>query len=103
VLADKPAEGLVATVVSGRPGHADAALPGHPVSEPEAEWIVDQLMRGFPPDAGLPQPRAELNHAVALASASRIRIQSFWPPPQAPGVPMSSSTPLRLAPPALWA
>ncbi|ENO85262.1 c-type cytochrome [Thauera linaloolentis] len=56
VLADKPFEGLVATVVSGRPG-----TPMPPfrsiVSEPEAEWIVDQLMRGFPPDKGLPPAR----------------------------------------------
>jgi cytochrome c55X len=56
VLADKPFEGLVATVVSGRPG-----TPMPPfrsiVSEPEAEWIVDQLMRGFPPDKGLPPVR----------------------------------------------
>lgn len=56
VLADKPFEGLVATVFSGRPG-----TPMPPfrsiVSEAEAEWIVDQLMRGFPPDAGLPLAR----------------------------------------------
>lgn len=52
-LADKPAEGLVATIVGGRPG-----TPMPPfrtiLSEAEAEWIVDQLMRGFPPDKGLP-------------------------------------------------
>ncbi|WP_341645240.1 c-type cytochrome [Thauera sp. SDU_THAU2] len=56
VLADKPFEGLVATVFSGRPG-----TPMPPfrsiVSEAEAEWIVDQLMRGFPPDQGLPPVR----------------------------------------------
>jgi cytochrome c55X len=55
-LADKPFEGLVATIVSGRPG-----TPMPPfrtiVSEAEAEWIVDQLMRGFPPDTGLPPAR----------------------------------------------
>ncbi|MCV2219066.1 c-type cytochrome [Thauera sp. Sel9] len=56
VLADKPFEGLVATVFSGRPG-----TPMPPfrsiVSEAEAQWIVDQLMRGFPPDEGLPPAR----------------------------------------------
>ena len=56
VLADKPFEGLVATVVSGRPGTPMPPFLGI-VSEPEAEWIVDQLMRGFPPDAGLPAAR----------------------------------------------
>ena len=56
VLADKPFDGLVATVVSGRPGTPMPPFLGI-VSEPEAEWIVDQLMRGFPPDAGLPAAR----------------------------------------------
>ncbi|MBP7467044.1 MAG: cytochrome c [Thauera sp.] len=55
-LVDKPAEGLVATIMGGRPG-----TPMPPfntiVTEPEAQWIVDQLLRGFPPDAGLPQAR----------------------------------------------
>ena len=55
-LADKPFEGLVATVVSGRPGTPMPPFRGI-VSEPEAEWIVDQLMRGFPLDAGLPPSR----------------------------------------------
>ena len=55
-LADKPFEGLVATVVSGRPGTPMPPFLGI-VSEPEAEWIVDQLMRGFPPDSGLPSSR----------------------------------------------
>ncbi len=40
VLADKPFEGLVATVVSGRPGTPMPPFLGI-VSEPEAEWIVD--------------------------------------------------------------
>jgi cytochrome c55X len=55
-LADKPAEGLVATIMGGRPG---TPMPPFStiVSEPEAQWIVDQLMRGFPPDAGLPHAR----------------------------------------------
>lgn len=51
-LADKPAEGLVATIIGGRPGTAMPPFRGI-VSEAEAEWIVDQLMRGFPPDRGL--------------------------------------------------
>ena len=55
-LVDKPAEGLVATIMGGRPG-----TPMPPfntiVTELEAQWIVDQLLRGFPPDAGLPQAR----------------------------------------------
>ena len=55
-LADKPAEGLVATIIGGRPG---TPMPPFStiVTEPEAQWIVDQLLRGFPPDAGLPQAR----------------------------------------------
>jgi len=52
-LADKPAEGLVATIIGGRPG---TPMPPFStiVTELEAQWIVDQLLRGFPPDAGLP-------------------------------------------------
>lgn len=46
-LADKPAEGLVATIVHGRPG-----TPMPPwnrfVAEDEARWIVVKLMTGFP-------------------------------------------------------
>ncbi len=55
-LAEKPAEGLVATIIGGRPG---TPMPPFAtiVSEAEAQWIVDQLMRGFPSDAGLPQAR----------------------------------------------
>ncbi|MBU0751257.1 MAG: cytochrome c [Gammaproteobacteria bacterium] len=46
-LRDKPFDGLVATVVYGRPG---TAMPPWKtiLSEPEAEWIVRQLMQGFP-------------------------------------------------------
>lgn len=55
-LADKSAEGLVATIIGGRPG-----TPMPPfrniVSEAEAQWIVDQLMRGFRPDGGLAPAR----------------------------------------------
>ena len=56
-LADKPAEGLVATIIGGRPG---TPMPPFSiiVTELEAQWIVDQLLRGFPPDAGLPQARS---------------------------------------------
>ena len=55
-LAEKPAEGLVATIIGGRPG---TPMPPFAtiVSEAEAQWIVDQLMSGFPSDAGLPQAR----------------------------------------------
>ena len=46
-LRDKPAESLVATVYDGRPG-----TPMPPwkqfMSEPEAAWIVNKLMNGFP-------------------------------------------------------
>jgi cytochrome c55X len=46
-LKDKPVEGLVATVVYGRPG---TAMPPWQsiLTEPEAEWIVRRLMAGFP-------------------------------------------------------
>ncbi len=46
-LKDKPGEGLVATILGGRPG-----TPMPPwkqfVSEGEARWIVEQLVGGFP-------------------------------------------------------
>jgi cytochrome c55X len=46
-LRDKPAEGLAATIYYGRPG-----TPMPPwkqfLTEPEALWIVDQLMSEFP-------------------------------------------------------
>jgi len=46
-LADKPAEGLVATIVYGRPG---TAMPpwSRFLAEDEAQWIVARLMEGFP-------------------------------------------------------
>lgn len=49
-LRDKPFDGLVATVVYGRPG---TAMPPWKtiLSENEAEWIVRQLMQGFPAEA----------------------------------------------------
>lgn len=49
-LRDKPFEGLVATVVYGRPGTAMPAWKTI-LSEPEAEWIVQRLMQGFPEEA----------------------------------------------------
>jgi cytochrome c55X len=46
-LADKPADGLVATIVYGRPG--TAMPPWHRfLAEDEAQWIVTRLMQGFP-------------------------------------------------------
>lgn len=46
-LKDKPQEGLVATIYFGRPG-----TPMPPwkqfMSEAEAEWLVQQLLNGFP-------------------------------------------------------
>ena len=46
-LAGKPAEGLVATIVQGRPG--TAMPPWHRfLAEDEAQWIVTRLMQGFP-------------------------------------------------------
>ena len=50
-LAGKPPEGLVATIIAGRPG-----TPMPPfrsiLREDEAEWIVERLMEGFPEDSG---------------------------------------------------
>lgn len=46
-LADKPVEGLVATIVHGRPG--TPMPPWHRfLAEDEAQWIVAKLMTGFP-------------------------------------------------------
>jgi cytochrome c55X len=46
-LKDKPAEGLSATILGGRPG-----TPMPPwktfLTEAEADWIVQQLLTGFP-------------------------------------------------------
>lgn len=46
-LAEKPVEGLVATIIYGRPG---TAMPpwSRFLAEDEAHWIVKHLMRGFP-------------------------------------------------------
>lgn len=49
-LRDKPVDGLVATVLYGRPG---TAMPPWKsiLSEGEAQWIVNQLLTGFPEEA----------------------------------------------------
>ena len=46
-LADKPFDSLVATVMQGRPG---SAMPGWSrfMNEDEAQWIVRELVKGFP-------------------------------------------------------
>lgn len=48
-LRDRPFDGLVATVYHGRPG---TAMPPWKsiITEKEAEWIVLQLIAGFPED-----------------------------------------------------
>ena len=50
-LREKPAESLVATVLHGRPG---TAMPPWKsiLSERDAEWIVERLLRGFPKEGG---------------------------------------------------
>jgi cytochrome c55X len=47
VLAEKPVEGLAATIYYGRPG---TPMPGwrRMLSESESMWIAQQLMQGFP-------------------------------------------------------
>lgn len=50
-LADRPPQLLVATIFGGRPGTPMPPFRGI-LSEGEAEWIVEQLLQGFPPDAG---------------------------------------------------
>jgi cytochrome c55X len=55
-LRDKPPEGLVATIVGGRPGTPMPPFRGI-LSEADAEWVVEQLMAGFPEgDGPLPAP-----------------------------------------------
>lgn len=46
-LRGKPTEGLVFTVLQGRPG---TAMPGWQrfMTEAEATWVVDRLQQGFP-------------------------------------------------------
>lgn len=57
-LAGKSVEGLVATVFAGRPGTPMPPFRGI-VTEAEAEWIVEQLVRGFPADGGAASARAD--------------------------------------------
>ncbi len=44
-LANKPAEGLIATILYGRPGSAMPPWQGL-LSEHEAAWLVEQLQQG---------------------------------------------------------
>ena len=46
-LADKPPASMAATIFHGRPG---TPMPGWRamISEPEAQWIAEQLAAGFP-------------------------------------------------------
>lgn len=46
-LRDKPAEGLRETILRGRTGTAMPPWSAF-VNEDEANWIVEQLMKGFP-------------------------------------------------------
>lgn len=49
-LRDKPPAGLKHTILLGRPG--TAMPPWQPfLSEAEADWIVAQLLRGFPEES----------------------------------------------------
>lgn len=49
-LRDKPPDGLKYTILLGRPG--TAMPPWKPfLSEAEADWIVAQLLRGFPEES----------------------------------------------------
>ena len=47
VMADKPLDSMVATIVHGRPG---TPMPGWKpmLSDADARWIAEQLARGFP-------------------------------------------------------
>jgi cytochrome c55X len=47
LLRERPQEALVQTILHGRPG--TPMPPWQPfLSEPEARWIVDRLLEGFP-------------------------------------------------------
>lgn len=50
-LRDKPAEGLAQTILKGRPG---TAMPGWQplLTEREAQWLVETLIRGLPEEPG---------------------------------------------------
>ena len=49
-LRDKPPEGLKQTILMGRPGTAMPPWKAF-LSEAEADWIVAQLLRGFPEES----------------------------------------------------
>jgi cytochrome c55X len=51
-LSGKPVEGLVATIIAGRPGTPMPPFRGI-LQEDEAGWIVERLMEGFPEDGGV--------------------------------------------------
>lgn len=51
-LADKPLDGLAATIFQGRPGTPMPPWRGL-LSEAESWWIAEQLMRGLPEDRRL--------------------------------------------------
>ncbi|MBV8272645.1 MAG: cytochrome c [Cupriavidus sp.] len=52
-LADKPRDGLVATVLQGRPG--TAMPPWQPfMTQDEARWLIERLQSGHVP--GIPKP-----------------------------------------------
>jgi cytochrome c55X len=52
-LADKPLDGLVATVLQGRPG--TAMPPWQPfMTQDEARWLIERLQSGHVP--GIPKP-----------------------------------------------
>ena len=53
-LAGKPPEGLAATIYYGRPATAMPPFKSL-LSEAEANWIVEQLLLGFPKEQG-PRP-----------------------------------------------
>ena len=79
-LADKPLDGLAATIFHGRPG-----TPMPPwramLSEAESWWIAEQLMRGFPEerprvdDIRRPRPEggAETSGGRAFPQARRAQ------------------------------
>ena len=50
-LADKPLDSLRATILLGRPGTAMPPWQGI-LSEPETDWILAQLLAGFPKENG---------------------------------------------------
>lgn len=53
-LRDKPRDGLVATILGGRPGTPMPPFRGI-VGDEEAAWVVERLMEGFPADPGAPR------------------------------------------------